>query len=214
MTGDASSAWSEVSHRRRTPLYRAVINTDEHGRHKTCSGGGPVIVVPAEVAAQWYGTSPSPGAVVPLGWTWGKSGGPVCDYDRACDVSPIERTEYGGFGWLDVGGRPALVLDAEVTTIFVKDGDGGYIVRNSVGEDASERPTDVDDARWHSFGHATIELGDGRLFMFDSAYPGAADPAAIDADDGVGVIELGAGKWAVTFATSDGGVDFVRFRRA
>lgn len=50
--------------------------------------------------------------------------------------------------------------------------------------------------------------------MFDSAYPGAEDPAAIDADDGVGVIELGAGKWNVTFATSKDGVDFVRFRRA
>lgn len=113
-----------------------------------------------------------------------------------------------------MGGRPGLVLDAEITTIFVKEGDGGYIVRNSVGEDASELPADVDDARWHVFGHATIELVDGRLFMFDSAYPGAADPAAIDANDGVGVIELGAGTWAVSFATSDGGVDFVRFRRA
>ena len=129
-------------------------------------------------------------------------------------MSPVESTEYGGFGWVDVQGAPALVLDAEVTTIFVKASDGGYIVRNSVGEDASEDPTSVDDGKWHTFGNATIDLADGRLFMFDSAYPGAADPEAIDADDGVGVIELGKGKWDVTFATSKDGVDFVRFRRA
>jgi hypothetical protein len=173
-----------------------------------------VVVIPAEVAAQWFGTRSSSGVAVPPGWTWGNSGGPVCDYDRACDVNPIERTEYGGFGWIDVNGRPALVLDAEVTTLFVKEGDGGHIVRNSVGEEASELPTAVDDAKWHAFGHATIDLEDGRLFMFDSAYPGAADPDAIDADDGVGVIDLGKGTWSVTFATSKDGVDFVRFRRA
>lgn len=191
-----------------------MINVDKQGRPKTCSGGGPVVVVPAEIAAHWFGTRPPPGVPVPPGWKWGKSGGPVCDYDRACDCKPIERTQYGGFGWVDVEGTPAIVLDAEVTTLFVKESDGGYIVRNSVGEEASELPTAVDDSKWHSFGHATIELADGRLFMFDSAYPGAEDPAAIDADDGVGVIELGAGKWNVTFATSKDGVDFVRFRRA
>ena len=168
----------------------------------------------AESAAHWFGTRPPPGAVVPPGWTWGTSGGPVCDYDRACDVTPLERTEYGGFGWIEVHGKPALVLDAEITTAFVKESDGGYIVRNSIGEEASELASAVDDAKWHTFGHATIELGDGRLFMFDSASPGGAEPDDIDADDGVGVIELGSGKWNVTFATSKQGVDFIRFRRA
>jgi len=91
------------------------------------------------------------------------------DYDRGCDCKPIERTEYGGFGWVDVEGTPAIVLDAEVTTLFVKESDGGYIVRNSVGEEASELPTAVDDSKWHTFAHATIELEDGRLFMFDFA---------------------------------------------
>lgn len=191
-----------------------MTNVDDRGRPKTCSGGGPVVVVPAEVAAHWFGTRPPPGAVVPAGWTWGKSGGPICDYDRACDVAPIERTSYGGFGWVDVHGRPALVLDAEITTIFVKESDGGYIVRNSIGEDASELASAVDDGKWHDFGFTTIDLQDGRLFMFDSAYPGDADPDAIDADDGVGVIDLGPGTWRVSFATSPQGVDFVRFRRA
>jgi hypothetical protein len=49
--------------------------------------------------------------------------------------------------------------------------------------------------------------------MFDSAYPGAAKPEAITAHDGVGVIQLGPGRFTITCATNSDEVDFIRFRR-
>ncbi|MEQ1505012.1 MAG: hypothetical protein ABMB14_22455, partial [Myxococcota bacterium] len=98
-----------------------AVNVDGRGRPVTCSGGGPVIAVPAEVAAAWRGTLPPIGAPVPKGWSWGNSGGPVCDYDRACDVDYVRVGGYGGFALLDVGGARALALDAELVTTFLAD---------------------------------------------------------------------------------------------
>lgn len=187
-----------------------MINVNDRGEPTTCSGGGPIVVIPAELAEHWRGTRPPAGAVVPEGWRWGKSGGPVCDYDRACDPPTLTRTSYGGFGWVDVNGVPVLVLDAEIQTDFVADAEGGILVRNSVGKGAEG----FEGIEWQEVGPASFDLKDGRLFMFDSASPGAADPEAIDADDGVGVIDLGKGRWKVSFGTNAKKIDFVRFRRA
>jgi hypothetical protein len=190
-----------------------AIQVDGLGRPTTCSGGGPVIAVPAESAGAWRGTLPPIGAVVPEGWRWGSSGGPVCDYDRACDAQGI-RTGYGGFAWLEVGGRPALILDAELVTVFVADADGGYILRGGDIDGPHADPATVPADGWKAMAPETIELTDGRLFLFDSAFAGDPDPAAITAHDGVAVAELGPGAWRVEFATNEHEVDFVRFRRA
>jgi hypothetical protein len=185
------------------------VHVDAQGRPTTCSGGGPVIAVPAEAAAAWRGTLAPIGAVVPAGWQWGKSGGPLCDYDRACDAA-YHRTRYGGWAWLEVGGRPALVLDAELVTVFLADGAGGYLIRGETEGPAADPATVPEDA----WGDALeITLRDGRLFLFDSAFAGNEDPEAILAHDGVGVAALGAGAWVVSFASNDAGADFVRFRR-
>jgi len=190
-----------------------AINLDDQGRPWTISGGGPVLVIPAETAAAWRGTEPPVGAQVPPGWKWGASGGPVCDYDRACDPMDLASTGFGGFGWLEVDGKPALVLDAEVTTTWLAEDGGGTLMRVSTDESDTD-PDAVPADAWRPFPVGEVELTDGRLFMFDSAYPGAADPAAIDAHDGVGVIELAPGRWSITCATNADEVDFVRFRRA
>ncbi|WP_432975689.1 hypothetical protein [Dactylosporangium sp. CA-233914] len=188
-------------------------NIDERGRPWTNSGGGPIIVVPAEIAEHWRGTSPPAGVALPDGWTWGNADGPECDYDRACDPPVFEGTPYGGFGWVDVQGQPVLILDGEILTWFEADGEGGVLVRSSISA-ADDDPAKVPTGSWRSVGVDVISLTDGRLFMFDSAAEGAADPAQIPANDGVGVITLGAGRWQVDFATTADEVDFIRFRPA
>ncbi|MFF3404247.1 Imm21 family immunity protein [Streptomyces sp. NPDC002659] len=188
------------------------LNVDEGGRPWTNSGGGPIVVIPAEIAEHWRGTWPPVGVEVPEGWTWDGSGNPECDYDRACDPPVAEGTPYGGFGWVDVQGHPVLVLDVEIPTRFHPDSEGGILVRSSADEaddDFRKIPSN-----WRSVGVNTISLADGRLYMFDSAFEGAADPEQIEAHDGVGVIKLGVGRWNVDFATNADEVDFVRFRPA
>ncbi|MEQ1507391.1 MAG: hypothetical protein ABMB14_34500, partial [Myxococcota bacterium] len=98
----------------------------------------------------------------------------------------------------------------ELVTTFLADPDGGYLIRGEV-EGPSSDPTRVPADRWRELG--TIDLVDGRLFVFDSASDGAADPEAIPADDGVAVAALGPGRWTVWVAANDH-VDFARFRRA
>ncbi|MFG2298383.1 hypothetical protein [Streptomyces sp. NPDC048603] len=192
------------------------MNVDELGRPWTDSGGGPIVVIAADAAEHWRGTLPPVGVEVPEGWIWGAAGGPECDYDRACDPPVFETTPFGGFGWVDVHGQPVLVLDSEVRTWFVADAAGsrgGILVRSSADE-ADDDPGNVPEQSWRTVGVDVISLSDGRLYMFDSAYSGAADPEQIRAFDGVGVIELGAGRWRVDFATNGDEVDFVRFRPA
>lgn len=174
---------------------------------RTCSGGGPVILVPAEVAAVWRGTEPPLRAAVPPGWTWGKSGGPVCDYDRATDPPQRQATEYGGLAWLDVADGHALVFDAELETFWIANAEGGVVARGGEAEGVQARvPADG----WTPYG--SITLRDGRVFLFDSAYAGAADPDAIEAGDGVAVGTPGPGTYDVAYATV-GTEDFIRFVR-
>lgn len=167
------------------------------------------MVVPAELAAGWRGTSPPRDAPVPPGWTWGMAGGPVCDYDRACDPPQPHGTPYGGFAWVAVGDGRALILDAELATVFHADADGGVIARGGSGA----IPAAPGAVAWRPLEPAALTLTDGRLFMFDAAFPGAADPTAIAAHDGVGVIALGAGAYLVEVATTADETDLVRFRR-
>ncbi|MGW8355501.1 hypothetical protein [Streptomyces wedmorensis] len=186
------------------------LNMDEQGRPWTISGGGPIVVIPVEIAERWRGILPPLGAEVPEGWTWGDAGGPECDYDRACDAPVSSRTPFGGFGWIDVQGQPVLILDAEILTRFEAESEGGFLVRPSTDE-GDDDPRNVPASSWHSVGERVISLTDGRLYMFDSAAEGSADPDQISANDGVGIIKLGAGRWSIDFATNADEVDFVRF---
>lgn len=194
----------------------AQVNVDELGRPWTISGGGPIVVIPAELAAQWRGVLAPVGAVVPPGWTWGDAGGPECDYDRACDPPVKTVTGYAGFGWVAVGDQSVLILDAEIPTFFEATATGGYLVRHGAHPDEADAdPTHVPEEAWHQLGDVeAITLVDGRLFMFDAAGTGAADPAEAHANDGVGVITLGPGRYRIEVATTPQEMDFVRFTRA
>lgn len=180
---------------------------------QTTSGGGPVVLLPAELAPSWGGTNAPKGAKVPAGWTWGKSGGPTTDYDRALEPNALQETARGSLGWLDVAGGKALVLGDEQTTVWLPTDDGGVVVRGPdvSADDADAVRDSVPTKGWKDYVDA-LTLKDGRVFLFDSAFPGAAKPEAIEADDGVAVGEPGPGTYAVSFAQS-GTTDFIRLSR-
>lgn len=176
-------------------------------------------MVPAELAASWRGTLPPIGVEVPPGWSWG-SGDIVCDYDRACETGELrdfEMTEYGGTGWLDVADGAALILDAELPTAWLPGPAGGHVIRNyqedQLDEAAARAYVEAADAAgWRELS-LDWALG-GKLYMFDSAYAGAAEAGAIKAHDGVAIGELAPGNYRVAVATTPDGVDVVRIARA
>jgi Immunity protein 21 len=187
----------------------------EQDLQSTCSGGGPVLGIPAELATEWRGTLPPLGAVVPAGWSWGTLGGPVCDYDRACDIEDRVGTPFGGFGSVPVGDGMALVFECELQTYWLPTDDGGVVLRKV--ECAS-----IDEARalvervpasvWRPWPRR-LALRDGRIFFFDSAFEGAADPSAIQAADGVAIATPGPGTYAIATATDVDEQDFARLTR-
>src|SRR5690606_28016216 len=135
-----------------------------------------------------------------------------CDYDRACDTEAqrdFEPTGYGGVGWLTVGDGAALILDAELPTAWLPEPSGGYILRNyhedELDEAAARAHVEAAEAAdWRELS-LVWELG-GRLYLFDSAFAGAAEASAIEAHDGVAVGELAAGRYRVFVASTDDGV--------
>ena len=185
----------------------------------TCTGGGPVIVVPSELAAAWRGTDPPIGVEVPEGWTWGR-GDIECDYDRACEprgLSDYDSTPYGGVGWLKVADGAALILDCEIMTAFLPTADGGYVIRNYEEEELDEASAqryvdEADAAGWRELSLEWVLTG-GALYLFDSAYPGAAEAGAIEAADGVGVGSIAPGTYRVAVATTPDEMDVIRIRR-
>lgn len=138
------------------------------------SNGGPLIAVPAEWAKSWCGTEASPGARVPDGWEWsGDDDDPIrTDYDRACGkLRALHSSSYGGVGCLRVGKGDALVLKAPTDTTFVALADGGALLRNVRFASARAAREAVDAAPKWKRTRAEIDLRDGRLFVFDAAYP-------------------------------------------
>lgn len=166
------------------------------------SGGGPILVVPSELAGHWRGTLPPLGAAVPPGWTWG-SGGVVCDYDRACD-DVEDSVEVGdSSAWtVPVADGRALVLDGEASTAAVHWQDGVVIVRVppfETEEETRDALARMEPSAWTESPH-TLDLREGRLFVFDSAYEGAPSSAAIGADGGVLDVSLTPGRYRVSYA--------------
>lgn len=96
-----------------------MIRFDEVGRPCAASGGGPLLVVPAEVASHWHAA------------TEGIDAG--SDYDRACEPLDDAGTPCGGVGWVEVGGAVALILDGATGAHFLGDALGGCLVRDHAG---------------------------------------------------------------------------------
>lgn len=179
---------------------------------QTASGGGPVIAIPAELAPLWRGVLAPLEVTPPPSWSWGDACDFLCDYDRICEpdlyTSP---TDYGGLGFIQVGDGQALALDCEILTEAVLRDDGCFIVRNPVDELPTERILAAASGQgFRPVGE--LSLQDGRLFIFDSAFEGYANPEAIEADDGVVVIAPGPGRYQVLLSSPEGR-DVIQLRR-
>ncbi len=184
-----------------------------------CSGGGPVIGIAAELAVKWRGTLAPIGAVVPPGWTWGTAGGPVCDYDRACDkIEHRVAMPSGGFGSVPLDGGVALVFEGPLNTSWVPTDDGGVVIRN-VDDDESVAGAQkliaaIPAAKWKAW-PGTITLRDGRICFWDSAMEGAADPKKIPTNDtGLAMGTPGPGTYKISTAVDDEEHEYVKLTRA
>jgi Immunity protein 21 len=131
------------------------------------SGGGPLIVIPVEIAHHWRGDG---GLGLPngdLSMVWDKVRDHT-DYGRACGVE-----DY--LGMLEVGPGVCLVLgDEPMDTAFLPTEDGGIFVRwlhaENEGEVAQALQVVPEDA-WEPSLHR-FHVGSGGLLLFDSACPG------------------------------------------
>jgi Immunity protein 21 len=129
--------------------------------------GGPLIVIPAEIAHHWRGietTLPATGDPATIRDAVLKSS----DYSRACSVD-------GYLGVLEVGPGECLVLgDDPMQTAILPTIDGGLIVRWMYAESEEEllravRP--VPEDVWEQTPHRLL-VGSGGLLVFDSVYSG------------------------------------------
>ena len=162
---------------------------------ETRTNGGPLLVVTAEGAATWGGTDNG-------------------DYDRACSPSDYRNLDDGAIGGVTIGDGWGLALDMELITTFLPTPEGGVILRNyedrpitheAAGDDVS------DDHEWSPWGSAWT-LQDGRIFLFDSAFPGAASADAIEADDAVLVAQLAPRTYGIDTTVTEEGVELLRLR--
>jgi hypothetical protein len=183
-----------------------------------CSGGGPVIGIPAELVGKWRGTLAPIGAVVPPGWSWGTAGGPVCDYDRACDkVEHHVSMPSGGFGSVPLDGGLALVLEGPLNTAWIQTDEGGVVVRNVDDDETIEGYVKlvaaIPDAKWKAW-PKTITLSDGRICFWDSAMEGADDPSMIPTNDtGLAIGKPGAGTYKIATAVDDDEHEYITLTR-
>lgn len=169
------------------------------------SGGGPLLAIDGALAAAWRGVRPPVGARVPEGWSWG-DGGIRCDYDRACDdMDDVVTTGDLVHTWsVPVADGRALVLDGETATTAMP-WDGGVLLARNVpvalgADDLAAMARAIPSDAWAVSSHV-IPIASGRLFVFDSAATGDADPEAMDAD-GVVVVETAPGRYRARFAAS------------
>ena len=174
------------------------------------SGGGPIIVLPAEIAHLWRRTLPSVGVEVPEGWQW-LNGDIICDYD---DINDLIYFGFDFFGWLPVEDGKALVLFTDEQDItFVPETRGGVIVENFSETDAVEELIKtVPSTAWRLYPQ-TINLIDGRLFLFDSAYQGCQNPEEIMAVDDVVVAQLSPGSYNIFYYYNAEHNVFIRFEK-
>lgn len=182
----------------------------------TCSNGGPIIALPAEIAHLWRGTLPPVGVEVPKDWEWGGDDGIICDYDRACsynnkinDVFTFGDC-YPSSGWLPVENSKALVFSVEQWITFIPEKTGGIIANDEDGID--ELIQSISSELWKVYPQ-TLDLKDGRLFIFDSAFEGYKNPEDIYADNDVVVAQLSPGTYKIFHYNNEDEVGFVRLEK-
>lgn len=155
------------------------------------SGGGPLLLLPAEHLDAWEGTDPPrDGRPIRSRFRWNPASVP-CDYDRACDVEDL-------VGAIPVGAGAAVVLGDEplATTWRPLPGvPGGAIVRwrHAPSREHARRRLEALCRLDFEPTDCVLETASGRVALFDAAVPGASFEA-----DGTGAwLDLPAGRYRV-----------------
>ncbi len=159
------------------------------------SNGSPVVLVPTEIAAEWLGI------------------GDEDFYARYLERSTkVRRTEYGGFSTMPLAGSKVLLFEGEVHTTWLKEPDGGTLIREGCAltrARARKLVASVPAKAWKGF--TKLTLGDGRFIVVDSALA-TNDLASIDTSNGIVKAKLDPGTYQVDVAAL-GGIDLARLRR-
>ena len=131
------------------------------------SGGGPLVVIPVEVAHHWRGVEGF-GLINSDSFMLSEIFINYTDYDRACKVD-----DY--LGMLEVGPGTCLVFgDEPLATTFLMAEEGAIFVRWVCAEnekDILQAAQVVPDDAWVSCANR-FHVGKGGLLLFDSAFPG------------------------------------------
>jgi hypothetical protein len=111
-------------------------------------------------------------------------------------------------GVVEIGGGRALVLAGETDTGFVPIDGGGVLVRGGSFDDMPTAKKAVAKAvkkkkGWQAFPHA-IDVGEGGLYVFDSAVNGAAKLEDIECEVGPVGAPLAAGSYRVDILGDEG----------
>lgn len=173
---------------------------DENEYATASTEGTPLIAVPASLAAQWT----------------------TADTERAMDAKALLTVA----GWVEtsfvkVGKGHALVLAGETDTGFVPIEGGGVLVRGGDFEDMPSAKKAVAKAikkkkGWNPFPQP-IDIGEGGLYVFDSASNGAAKLGDIECENGPVGAPLPAGSYGVDILGTEadsGPVVFIRLKRS
>lgn len=158
------------------------------------SNGGPVVAVPAEVAAHWLGL-----------------GDDAFHAEYLARSSKMRSTEYGGFFTMKLAGSTVLLFNGETHTSWLQEPGGGTFVREGCPHTAAKARklvASVPEKAWKRF--TMLTLKEGRLVVLDSALP-AGDLSAIDTSNGVVRAKLEPGAYQVDIAAL-GGIDLARLR--
>ena len=172
-----------------------------------CSNGGPVIVIPTDVIAQW-GLNPD---------NEEGSYGSHPDYDNACECEDKQFSPCGGIGWVEVGGKTALVLDAEITTQYVQvDENTGVFYRHGAtdvtAQDVLDKLAEISEDVWKAF-PKDIDMSSGKFYAFDSAYAGN-DLLTGGLEDAQGMeCTITPGIYAISWVTDGDELDYIKLSR-
>lgn len=170
------------------------------------SGGGPIVVIPSEYAEYWKGTNPPNGVIVPENWQWGDGSEIICDYDRACYELNDYNYEEIGMGWLKLNDQDGICLLFDLECIaFLPQETGGVFIRGFYSEEDDIQSESVQLSldqipieNWKIYA-ININLIEGRIFVFDSAYAGNKSENEITAFDGVLVANLKPGNYKIMY---------------
>jgi immunity protein 21 of polymorphic toxin system len=138
--------------------------------HWITSCGGPLLLLPAEYLDAWEGAEePSDGRVVEAEFRWNLDpDAPATDYDRACDVE-----DYVGI--IPVGAGQGLVFPDKLTTTWWPQSPSSGMLIRGYTDHADLLPTlaALPEEAWQAE-LFTFEVGQGPLYLIDSAHPGSA----------------------------------------